>query len=236
MANFKTHFVASALCSGALSSAFLTLQIFDSTQAMVAFGIGTLAGLAPDIDADNSKPLNIAFTVIAIIISFFTVFAQAGRFSIIEMVLFWLGVFFIIRFVFMLLFQAITTHRGIFHSIPMALFLSQWVVILFYYFYGVLAEVSYFYGLFFLFGYLLHFTLDELVSVNLFGLSIKRSLGTAMKLFDSKTPILYLFLYFAIICTLWVMPPYELWLESFTQLENFFQIWFPHEGWFQKNH
>ena len=233
MANFKTHFIASALSSGALSSAFLTLDIFDNTQAMVAFGIGTLAGLAPDIDADNSKPLNIAFTMIAIIISFFTVFAQAGRFSIVEMVLFWLFLFFIIRFVFMLLFQAFTTHRGIFHSIPMALLLAQIVVLLFYYFYSVEIATAYYYGLFFLFGYLLHFALDELVSVNLFGLSVKRSLGTAMKFFDMKTPFLYLLLYFAIIGVFLVMPSLEPWLESFQKLENFFDIWFPSQGWFQ---
>lgn len=233
MANFKTHFISSALFSGALSSAFLTLGIFQNSHAMVAFGVGTLAGLAPDIDADNSKPLNIAFTVIAIIIAFFTMFAQARMLSIAEMLLFWLFVFFIIRFVFMLIFQALTVHRGIFHSIPMALFLSQIFTVVFYYFYGVEAALAYFYGLFFLLGYLLHFLLDELVSVNLFGLYIKRSLGSAAKFFDKENPFLYLLLYFAVIVMFLFLPSIDTFTQEFVKLENFFSIWFPKEGWFQ---
>lgn len=232
MANFKTHFIAGAVGSGALSSAFLTLEMLDNKEAMVAFGIGTLASLAPDIDADNSKPLNIAFTVIAIFISFFTVFAQAGKLSIVEMVLFWLFVFFLVRFVFMLLFQAITVHRGVFHSVVMALLLSQLSVLLFYNFYGFDSGVAYILGFMFFFGYLLHFVLDELVSVNLFGLSYKRSLGSAMKFFDSSTPILYLLLYFVCGVLIFVMPPVDSVIELMHNLENFWGIWWPKEGWF----
>jgi membrane-bound metal-dependent hydrolase YbcI (DUF457 family) len=233
VANFKTHFVTTALASGALSSAFLTLEMFDKSQAMVAFAVGTLAGLAPDVDADNSKPLNIAFTVIAIIISFFTMFAQAGSLSIVEMLLFWLFVFFIVRFVFMLVFQMLTKHRGIFHSIPMALFLSQITVLIFHYFYQVPAHIAYLYAVFFLFGYVLHFLLDELVSVNLFGLYVKRSLGTALKFFDKETPILYLLLYFGTISLWFFLPEIESFLATFEKMQNFFAIWFPQEGWFQ---
>lgn len=233
MANFKTHFISTALFSGALSSAFLTLGLFGNSEAMVAFGVGTLAGLAPDIDADNSKPLNIAFTVIAITISFFTMFAQAGTLSIVEMLLFWLFVFFIIRFVFMLLFQAMTKHRGIFHSFPMALFLSQICIIVFYYFYKVDTVLAYSYGLFFLLGYVLHFLLDEMVSVNLFGLYVRRSLGSAAKFFDKETPFLYLLLYFGVISMIFFMPPVREFLNAFSNLNGFFDIWFPKEGWFQ---
>lgn len=233
MANFKTHFVTTALSSGALSSAFLTLGIFNNSQAMVAFGVGTLAGLAPDIDADNSKPLNIAFTVIAIIISFFTMFAQTGKLSIVEMLLFWLLVFFFIRFVVMLVFQMLTKHRGIFHSIPMALFLSQLCTLIFYHLYEVEEGVAYMYGCFFLFGYLVHFLLDELVSVNLFGLYIKKSLGTALKFFDKETPFLYLVLYFIVVSLAFFMPPMESFVALASKMDNFFTIWFPKEGFFQ---
>lgn len=233
MANFKTHFVSTALASGALSSAFLTLEMFDKSQAMVAFTVGTLAGLAPDIDADNSKPLNIAFTVIAIIISFFTMFAQAGNLSIVEMLLFWLFIFFIVRFVFMLFFQMLTKHRGIFHSIPMAFFLSQITVLIFHHFYQVEAHIAYLYATFFLFGYLLHFLLDEAVSVNLFGLYVKRSLGTALKLFDKETPILYLLLYFAVVSLWYFLPQTESFVATFEKMHGFFDIWLPKEGWFE---
>jgi len=232
VANFKTHFVIGALGSGVLSSSLLTLQMVDSKEAIVAFAVGTLASLAPDIDANNSKPLKIASTVIAIVISFFTVFAQAGRISIVEMVLFWLFLFFIIRFVFMLLFQSVTVHRGVFHSVVMAVLLGEIAVLIFYHFYGFEIASAYLLGFIFFFGYILHLVLDELVSVNLFGMSYKRSLGSATKFFDKKTPILYLLLYFTCFVIYLFLPPYEPLLLELVKLENFFSIWWPKDGWF----
>jgi membrane-bound metal-dependent hydrolase YbcI (DUF457 family) len=232
VANFKTHFVGSAMLSGALASAFLTMGALSQSQTMTAFAVGTLAGLMPDIDADNSKPLNIAFTVIAIFISFLTVFAQAGSLSIAEMVLFWLFVFFLIRFVVMRLFQSITTHRGVFHSIPVALLLSEITILLFYHFFGAPEVTAWIYGVLFFVGYMVHFILDELVSVNLFGLSVRRSLGTAMKFFDRQSPVLYLALYFLVAALFFLLPePRKVW-ESFSQMEGFFHIWLPEGEWF----
>ncbi len=232
MANFKTHFVGSAMLSGALASAFLTMGALSQSQTMTAFAVGTLAGLMPDIDADNSKPLNIAFTVIAIFISFLTVFAQAGSLSIAEMVLFWLFVFFLIRFVVMRLFQSITTHRGVFHSIPVALLLAEVTILLFYHFFDAPAVTAWIYGIVFFAGYLVHFVLDELVSVNLFGLSVRRSLGTAMKFFDRESPVLYLVLYFFAAAVAFILPDPQAAWEALSQMRGFFDIWLPEGEWF----
>ena len=68
------------------------------------------------------------------------------------------------------------------------------------------AFISWFYGSMLFLGSLVHLILDELYSVNLLGLKIKRSSGTAMKFYQSKYPWRYAFLY-ALVATLWFVAP-----------------------------
>ena len=233
MANFKTHFITASVSSGAISSAFLTLDIFNHFQTIVAFLVATLGGILPDIDADNSKPLNLAFTIIAIFISFFTTFIIAKDLSIVEKVLFWFFVYFIVRFMVMRFFQSITTHRGVFHSIPMGILISFIVIYISFYIFKIDSTIAWFYGIFLFYGYILHLFLDEIVSVNLFGISVKKSLGTSLKIFDKKTPILYIFIYVSIIGSYFLLPNYQDFLKTISNLDNFFNIWLPKNNWFE---
>ena len=59
---------------------------------------------------------------------------------------------------------------------------------MFHYVLGTHEGVAWLGGGFMFIGYLTHLLLDELYSVNLMGQRLKRSFGSAMKLFDSRKP------------------------------------------------
>jgi membrane-bound metal-dependent hydrolase YbcI (DUF457 family) len=84
------------------------------------------------------------------------------------------------------LFEAATVHRGIFHSIITGLFISLIIINTSYYLGNQSAKHSWMIGIFLLFGYIVHLLLDEVYSVDINNNLVKRSFGTALKLFDYK--------------------------------------------------
>jgi len=85
VANFKTHFSVGATSSAILSGVLLSMEVLTPTEAILAFGIGTFGSLLPDIDADNSKSIEIAFTIISLLVTIIFVFAKTAEYSIIEL-------------------------------------------------------------------------------------------------------------------------------------------------------
>lgn len=186
MANFETHISVAALGSGLLSTACLSAGISDPKETIMLWMLGTVGGILPDIDSDHSYATKMIFTSLAIIFAGLAMLNWIETYSILEL---WIvcGVSYIlIRHISLKLFTKFTVHRGIFHSIATALFFGFGITALSFNFLRLNELLSWLMGFFLFFGFLIHLSLDEMYSVDLMNVRIKRSFGTALKLFDYK--------------------------------------------------
>lgn len=235
MANFKTHFAVAAAVSGGASSGLLALNHIDSTEAVVAFGLGTVGGFLPDVDSDNSTPVAITFNAVAIVASFLVMFSKSATYSVAEMLVLWVAVYLLVRLALLKSFQLITVHRGMFHSLPAALLAGVLTTNMMAYGFAETGMLSWIYGSFITLGYLVHLVLDELVSVNLMGRRIKRSFGTAMKLYDGSNWLVTVLVYVGLCMALLVSPEHGGALELLREKSLFHElqgIMFPTGDWF----
>jgi hypothetical protein len=239
MANFNTHFVVASGASAIVSGTLLSMEVIEPTQAIMAFAIGTFGGLMPDIDSDNSKAIGIGFTVVSLLITILLVFVKSSSYSIIEMLIMGGAVFSLIRFGFIGIFRKISRHRGMFHSIPVALIWGVSTTILMHLFFGLDELVSWIYGFMMSFGYIVHLLLDEIYSVDLGNRRLKKSAGTALKFYKLKTSkdkIQNLLIYIALIFLFLIAPDTSLVREVLFSQEawiNFKDVLIPYDGkWF----
>lgn len=217
VANFKTHLQFSTVLSGMLSTAFLQQNILPGKETFFCWVAGSLGGILPDIDSDNSHSLSILFGALG-----FTAAALSTLYTVDQLPLWqvwgacaiaFLTVLFPVRF----LFESMTVHRGIFHSliaaIAMALAITCGLFQL-----GLTAKNSWFIGGFIGFGYVLHLLLDEIYAVDFSGAYIKRSFGSALKPVDSKNwPLSIMFIAICLLL-LYLSPPYAGATKVFMQL------------------
>lgn len=181
MANFKTHLIGGAVISsvGAFASFGQGLSNAEETQAL--FMVGVAASLLPDIDADDSKPTRDVFELGGIFAGFLVAFRFADRLKIVELMLIWGAVWLAVRFPVRMLFAHFTVHRGIWHSLLMALVLSLCSTVAASRWLQLEPLSAWLVGGFTLLGYVTHLVLDEAASVDLLDRRLKRSFGTAMK-------------------------------------------------------
>ena len=107
-----------------------------------------------------------------------------------------------------------TVHRGVIHSVPYMAILGLGLTCFSYYVMENALTASWFFGLFLFGGAMVHLTLDELYSVNLSGMKMKRSSGTAMKFYAHKDKWWYLLLYILIALLIYFAPPFaEFWQQ-----------------------
>ncbi|MGZ8217339.1 metal-dependent hydrolase [Methylomagnum sp.] len=181
MANFKTHLLTAASLSGVAAIACMKADVTTAMETPVLFGLGTLGGLLPDIDSDNSVPIRISFNLLAFFLAFVTMFVFIGRYTVLELAAIWLGIFVGVRYLVLEFFIAFTTHRGAIHSLLAAVFFGLGTVSLAYHTFDKPYQAAWLYGFFVAFGFVVHLALDELFSVDLLGRRLKRSFGTALK-------------------------------------------------------
>ena len=124
MANFKTHLYAASGISGIAAIACMKAGAAPYSETPLLLALGTLGGLLPDIDSNRSVPVRIGFNLLAVASAFVAMFQFAGRYTVLELALVWLGAFLTVRYLVLELFNACTSHRGIFHSLLAALFFS----------------------------------------------------------------------------------------------------------------
>jgi hypothetical protein len=189
MANFNTHLAVGATVSLILSESLLAMEILSPNLATIAFFVGTIGSLMPDIDSDYSKSLTIAFTIISILITMLLININSISYSLIELLIMSILVFTTIRFGLIELFRAVSRHRGMFHSIPVAFIFGISTTIIANSMFNLNTLISWIYGSMVTIGYITHLILDELYSVDLGNIRIKKSFGTALKLFKIKTDI-----------------------------------------------
>ncbi len=187
MANFNTHFMVASGASAVVSGTLLSMEVLSPEQAVYAFALGTLGGLLPDVDSAHSKSIKVGFNVLSLLMTIMLIFVKSSTYSLIEMFIVAGLVFAGIRYALLDVFRKISKHRGMFHSIPVALIWGILVAILMHYFFGLNSLVSWVYGFMITTGYFVHLILDETYSVDLGNRRVKKSLGTAMKFGKFKT-------------------------------------------------
>ena len=181
MADFKTHLSVAGTLSGVLAVGCLQTGLAEPKDALLFFTLGAVGGILPDIDSDHSIPVNILFSCLATLAAFFSVFSKIGAYSIVESIILWVAVFVIVRYLVFELFKRSTVHRGVFHSLLAAVFFCFLSATLLHDVFALPSALAWLSSCFIVFGYLIHLLLDELYSVDMMGIRLKKSFGTALK-------------------------------------------------------
>jgi hypothetical protein len=237
MADFKTHLLVGASTSSLAATSLMVVDLVTPREVALLAGLGTAASLLPDMDADASVPVKFFFALFAVVCGFAVVVRWMDGYSVLELVVVWLGVFLLIRFGLFHLFARLTVHRGVWHSMPAGLlfgFLSTAAL------YSIASQPplqAWFGGAFVFFGYLTHLVLDELSSVDLWGVTCRRSFGSALKLFSLRNKKASAALYLATFLAFYLTPPVNDLTDVLLDPSTYQQIrvaFLPTEGWFNR--
>lgn len=236
MADFNTHLMGAATVSG-LAATVLVMTGIAPHQAVIGyFTLGVIGGLLPDIDSSTSIPVRMAFNLLAVIAGFLLVFTFGVHYSLLELILLWLGCYFGIRHGLRKLFIRFTTHRGLIHSIPAGVGFGLMTVAIAYYGFNAAAAHAWTCGAFVTMGFLVHLLLDEFYSVNLYGKKLlKRSFGTAFCLGSFNQPLGTVALYVMIIGLFLLCPsprPFADLMLDHTTYRGVVQRLWPKDAWF----
>jgi len=188
MASFASHLYGGAVISSAAAITVYSLGWAGPEQTQMLFFVGVAGSLLPDIDSHRSKPIRIVFSLLGTFVAFLASLSLVGRFPVVELALIWAGAFLLVRYGLLEMFARLTVHRGIWHSWLGAVFAGLSVTNLSHYLAELSASDSWLAGLFVFIGYLTHLCLDEIASVDLLGNRVKRSFGTALKIFSISSP------------------------------------------------
>lgn len=235
MADFKTHLTVASIGSSIAATMLLASAVASPQEVLLYFILGVVGGLLPDIDSDTSLTVRLLFTFIATLISFLILFRQRADNTVMELFIIWTASFIFIRFFIFSLFTRLTVHRGIIHSIPAAVAFGCMTAIALNRVFHFNDFVSWMAGGFVFGGSILHLMLDELYSLNLFGLKAKKSLGTAFK-FGSIGNIKTTIAIYMLIAVLFVaMPSHTRFVSVIFAPQTYEQLeFFPNGKWFSQ--
>lgn len=220
MANFNTHLTVAFVCSSTASLMIYKAGMVSTSEFLCCALVGTVGGLLPDIDLDYSVPARVGFNILSMVVAFTTVILWINHLSIFELLLVWLLSYLTMQWGVFYLFSSLTVHRGMVHSVPYMAVISLTLVHISFYVFKKGTVFSWFLGVFLFFGAMIHLLLDEMYSVNLLGLTVKRSFGTAIKFFEIKNQQFYFLLYMIIAVMLFFAPPHHLFIEILTNPET----------------
>lgn len=209
MANFNTHLTGGFIVSGVLGLVTYKAGLVGAQEFLLCVLAGTVGGLLPDIDSDNSTPIKLGFNLMSFVMAFSLLIHWRSELSLVSMLLLWLAGYAFVRYAIFAVFTKLTVHRGIIHSVPYMLVLALLCTSINYYVLDTPPATSWFYGAFLLLGSLVHLGLDEAYSVDLLNQRLKRSSGTAMKFYQDSQRYYYLGLYAILLVMIFVSPPFE---------------------------
>lgn len=188
MANFATHAVGGAVLGGCLGVAAWVLGDINFGWSLGLAGVTWAASLAPDLDARSSIPARWLWDGVSVGFAAWWVFcvplAQVSVLRVFCAALCGL----LIRGPISHWMMRFARHRGIFHSVQVGVILGCLVGILGDRVMGASERVQLCIGMGTLLGFLLHLVLDEAFSVDLNNVRIRRSFGTALKVWDRRVP------------------------------------------------
>jgi len=207
MADYATHLGWGTIGAGLAASATYAADIVPSANLLTLTVAGLVGSVLPDIDLEKAVPSRLLFTGLGFLLAFIALFNFKASYSIIELWIIWFGVFASIRYGAYNVFHHTAVHRGIFHSLLAGLFFMTVTAILAAYALGYDPVVAWMAGLFVMLGYIIHLLLDEVYAVDFAGARLKRSFGSALKLFDGGSKSSSLLMAGALIVALMIAPP-----------------------------
>jgi hypothetical protein len=160
----------------------------DWGPVFLSAGLTTVGGLLPDLDSDTGVPIRELFGLAA---SLTPLLVQARvhefGFSPEQSVVLLAGLYVLIRYGLRAVFERLTVHRGMFHSLP-AMAITGLAVYLLHP--GPERVVRLYLSGAAMIGFLSHLVLDELCSVNLMGVRLRltKYAGSAVKLVSPSWP------------------------------------------------
>lgn len=209
MANFQTHLGGAALGGGLIASSILATGMTTLPQAISGWLLVMLGGLLPDIDSNHSNVVRGLFSVFGGMIAILSIIILGADASIVMMWLAGTVSFIFVRYGLWYAFSRFTVHRGIFHSLLAGALFSLLAAALSYQLVELNSKVSWLMGICLFSGFVIHLLLDECYSVDLVNGRIKRSFGTAMKLFDYNNWLNSLWMLMAGVALLLLAPPWQ---------------------------
>jgi hypothetical protein len=236
MADFATHLGWGAVGAGLAASATYAADIVPAAEIITLTTAGVVGSVLPDIDLEKAIPSRMLFTGLGLLLAFITLFNFRATYSIAELWLIWLGVFLAIRFGAFHLFHRLAKHRGVFHSLLAGAFFMILTAVVLAHGLGRDAVVAWMAGFFVLLGYLIHLMLDEIYSVDFAGAHIKRSFGSALKLYDYKALSVSSAMLALAMLMMPIAPPVQEFANIMkpSQVTAFFQMrLLPQAGWFK---
>jgi len=209
MANYKTHLNFSGIISLVVSLIFYSINLINLEEAVISFALGAIGGFLPDIDLSYSKAIKNILNILFFLIAIITIKNTIHTHNMAEVITY-IGIIYIVLYYPILeIFQKYTSHRGLFHSIPVALICAMITIIISNKVFKYNYISSYVNGISILIGYISHLVLDEIYSVNFKNKRIKKSLGSALKfgIFKNKKDKLYTFLIYLLLLITSLMLP-----------------------------
>ena len=121
MANFNTHLNTAVIITGLSSATLLSADHIDLNGALWLWFLGSIGGLLPDIDSDNSTSLDTIFNLFALcavlIVMHYITTELIIQISFVELVVVPLLVYGFMKYIIRPIFEWITVHRGSCHSL-----------------------------------------------------------------------------------------------------------------------
>lgn len=234
MANFNTHMTGATIASSLTASGLINLNIVSSAEVIALWVIGLVAGLMPDIDSDDSTSVRLIFKLFGIGVALAIGAAFYDKLSIVGLWLVGGIAYCIVRYLVLPVFEGLTVHRGSIHSLLSCLMFALSTMVVSFYV-GSTAIFAYLAGFFMLVGMLTHLTLDELYSVDLSNLEVKRSFGTALKPLAVDYPVATGLQVLICAVAIYFAPPVEPIIEAVQNAQfTFLPIneWNLIKGWF----
>lgn len=186
MANFNTHLFVAASASGIAVAGVYNKNLIELLDIPWFIFLGTVGGLLPDIDSDNSHPLKLLFNTLATLAAVLVILTYKDLYIMQYLFIIASSAFLIVRFPLLSIFKCLTVHRGVFHSLLSAVFFTLFTVFTSHTLFHSTIDFAWMSGLFIGFGFIIHLILDECYSVDLGNVQLKRSFGTAFKLFSLR--------------------------------------------------
>lgn len=206
MANFKTHTITAGIISLATASIAVNAHLIIYAEAVWLVFIGVIGGMLPDIDAGNSKPVRLLFTALATLAALLAIQIYAGHLNSLGLLMLAVVAYLLTRYGTFMLFNKLTRHRGVFHSVLAALFFTLLATCISHYWLHWHAVHAWLNGVFIGLGFIVHLLLDELYSVDLSNTKMKKSFGTALKLFSYNSMGASLLMMACTIALYWLAP------------------------------